>query len=28
VGLWGGGDPELRPVVDQAQARLESLTRR
>jgi len=28
VGLWGGGDPELKPVVDRAQARLESLTPR
>jgi len=28
VGLWGGGDPEVRPVVDQARARLDSLTRR
>ena len=28
VGLWAGGDPEVRPTVDQARARLESLTRR
>jgi tetratricopeptide (TPR) repeat protein len=28
VGLWDGGDADVRPVVDQAQAKLESLTRR
>jgi tetratricopeptide (TPR) repeat protein len=28
VGLWGGGDPEVRPVVDQARGKLDSLTRR
>jgi hypothetical protein len=25
IGLWGGGDPGLQPVVDAARARLESL---
>jgi tetratricopeptide (TPR) repeat protein len=28
VGLWGGGDPDLTPVVDHARARLDSLSRR
>jgi hypothetical protein len=25
IGLWGGGDPDLKPVVDQARARLGAL---
>jgi hypothetical protein len=25
IGLWGGGDPDLQPLVDKARARLESL---
>jgi hypothetical protein len=28
VGLWGGGDAELEPVVDQARAKLVALTAR
>jgi hypothetical protein len=28
IGLWGGGDADLRPVVDQARARLASLSAR
>ena len=28
IGLWGGGDPDLTPVVDHARARLGSLPRR
>jgi tetratricopeptide (TPR) repeat protein len=28
IGLWDGGDPEVKPTVDQARARLESLARR
>jgi tetratricopeptide (TPR) repeat protein len=28
IGLWGGGDPDLTPVVDHARARLSSLTAR
>jgi hypothetical protein len=28
IGLWGGGDAEVRPVVDQAQSRLSSLSGR
>jgi hypothetical protein len=27
IGLWGGGDPDLNPVVDHARARLDSLSR-
>jgi hypothetical protein len=28
IGLWGGGDPDLTPVVDHARARLDSLASR
>jgi hypothetical protein len=28
IGLWAGGDPDLTPVVNQARARLDSLSRR
>ena len=28
IGLWGGGDPDVRPVVDRARARLNSLSAR
>jgi len=28
IGLWGGGDPDLTPVVNRARARLDSLSRR
>ncbi|MBW8839088.1 MAG: hypothetical protein JF602_04420 [Gemmatimonadetes bacterium] len=28
IGLWGGGDPDLKPVVDHARAGLDSLSRR
>lgn len=28
IGLWGGGDPDLKPVVDHARAALDSLSRR
>jgi len=28
IGLWGGGDPDLNPVVDRARAALDSLSRR
>ena len=28
IGLWGGGDPDLNPVVDHARAGLDSLSRR
>ena len=28
IGLWGGGDPDLKPVVDHARAGLDSLPRR
>jgi tetratricopeptide (TPR) repeat protein len=28
IGLWGGGDPDLAPVVEHARARLDSLPRR
>lgn len=28
IGLWGGGDPDLNPVVDHARAALDSLSRR
>ena len=28
IGLWGGGDPDLKPVVDHARARLDALSAR